>query len=159
MRQRLGIRWCGICSGPSSRTIGKHSPFGARMRTMSDMKKCQKCGAPNPKQRSTCYHCNAPLPQDPPIQVQPTAPPQQKMRKVVETRCTCLTCGHVWHYGAQENLENVSNALQNLGNACTFPCCCLTSFMPHRRVTDLKKCPKCGSKATESERVEHNIPC
>lgn len=127
---------------------------------MADMRKCPQCGAPNSLNRTSCYHCNALLPQDDQRTVQPRAPspPAQRMKKVVETRCTCLSCGHVWHYGGQEVTQNVANAMENLGNACTFPCCCLTSFMPQRPVTDLNKCPKCGSKATECEKVEHDIP-
>ena len=124
---------------------------------MAEMKRCPQCGAPNPKYRVTCYNCNTALPDVTPAIM---APEQIKTTKtIVETRCTCLSCGHIWHYGAEEINKNLANAGTNLGNACTFPCCCCTSFMPERPVTDLKKCPKCGSRATESEQIEHDVSC
>jgi DNA-directed RNA polymerase subunit M/transcription elongation factor TFIIS len=79
--------------------------------------------------------------------------------KVKETRAKCAACGNVWHYGKAEQLESAGAALQNVGSA--MMCCsgCWpAALIPQKKVVDLRKCPKCGSKATTSETVEHEVP-
>jgi hypothetical protein len=87
----------------------------------------------------------------------------QKVKIVEENRCTCTTCGHIWHYGAQEIAENTNKAIQSGIQACdqcTCPCCWAPSFMPEKpNPIDLNKCPKCGSKAVKVEKIKHNLPC
>ena len=81
------------------------------------------------------------------------------MRKIKETRATCTACGNVWHYGKVEQLESAGAALENAGKA--MMCCtgCVPAILiPDKKVVDLGKCPKCGSKAVTKETVEHEVP-
>lgn len=79
-------------------------------------------------------------------------------KRLNETRVTCLSCGNVWHYGKTEVLENMSGAFSNLGKS--MMCCsgCTPSLLiPDKKVTDLNKCPKCGSRAIKKEVVTHEL--
>lgn len=79
-------------------------------------------------------------------------------KKIIETRVTCKSCGNVWHYGKQEQLDNASNSLHNAGKA--MMCCtgCLPALLlSDKKITDFNKCPKCGSKAVKSEQVTHEV--
>lgn len=81
------------------------------------------------------------------------------MPKIKETRATCKACGNVWHYGKAEEIEATGAALQNVGKAmmcCTG--CVPAAAIPDKKVTDLNKCPKCGSRAITKETVEHDVP-
>ncbi len=87
---------------------------------------------------------------------------QDKMRiaqqkTIRETRCTCITCGHVWHYGALEVLNDVGNSLSDAGTAMTCPCCCFTSFVPSKPKQAPSKCPKCNSGNVTKERVTYFV--
>ena len=87
------------------------------------------------------------------------AKPSMAVKKIRETRCTCASCGTVWHYGKAEALESTGAAIQNLGKSmmcCTG--CAPAVFIPNQQVVDLNKCPKCGSKAFKKEIVEHMVP-
>lgn len=81
------------------------------------------------------------------------------MGKIVkETKCTCSACGNLWFYGKQEKLESTSAALDNLGKS--MMCCsgCLpAAFIPDKKVLDLNKCPKCGSRAIKKEEIQHEV--
>ncbi len=79
-------------------------------------------------------------------------------KKIKETQCTCSVCGHTWFYGKQEVLEQTSATMENLGKS--MACCtgCLPAiFIPDKKVIDLNKCPKCGSKAIKKEEVIHEV--
>lgn len=79
-------------------------------------------------------------------------------RKIKETRCTCQSCGNVYHYGKAEALENAGNSMQNCGKS--MMCCsgCVPAvFIGNKPVKDLKKCPKCGSRAITKEVVTHTV--
>lgn len=76
-------------------------------------------------------------------------------KRVVETRCTCLACGHVWHYTGGDAMKQVGENLSDLGQAMTCPCCCLPTPTRGRPVD---QCPNCGSKANKKEQVVHEIP-
>ena len=81
------------------------------------------------------------------------------MKKVRETRVTCTACGNVWHYGKAEELESAGAALQNAGKF--MMCCsgCVPALaIPDKKVIDLNKCQKCGSRAIHKEIVEHEVP-
>jgi hypothetical protein len=81
------------------------------------------------------------------------------MKTIQETRCTCAACGNVWHYGKAEQAENAANTVANAGKA--MMCCggCFPALLiPDKKVVDLDKCPKCGSKAVKKEMVEHQVP-
>ena len=85
-------------------------------------------------------------------------PKQFKPGQIKETKCTCQACGNIWFYGKQEAWENKSNALEHLSKS--MMCCggCLPAvFMPDKKVIDLNRCPKCGSKAIKREVVVHNV--
>jgi RNA polymerase subunit RPABC4/transcription elongation factor Spt4 len=82
-----------------------------------------------------------------------------KTKIVTETRHTCNVCGKVWHYGKQEQLQNIGNAMSNLGKGMS--CCtgCLPAvFIPDKKVVDLNKCPNCGSKDVRKEQIAHEVP-
>jgi predicted nucleic-acid-binding Zn-ribbon protein len=83
----------------------------------------------------------------------------EDLRRIKETRVTCEACGNVWHYGKADELESANAALQNASKALL--CCtgCLPAMlMPDKKVVDLSKCPKCGSRAVRKETVEHEVP-
>jgi hypothetical protein len=80
------------------------------------------------------------------------------MGKVSETRCTCQACGNIWHYGKTEQLEAIGNAMQQVGKAgmcCTG--CFPAALIPDKKVVDLNKCPKCGSKAIKREKITYDV--
>lgn len=75
-----------------------------------------------------------------------------------ETKCTCSGCGNTWFYGKEEMVEQSSAAMSNLGKS--MMCCggCLPALLiPDKKVVDLNKCPKCGSRAVRKEEVTHDI--
>jgi RNA polymerase subunit RPABC4/transcription elongation factor Spt4 len=136
---------------------------------------CKHCKRelPSPQAAVTinCPFCNAVVPRD--SRVCPAcgdnlsglseAPARTKStngtKKISETKCTCSSCGGVWHYGKAEALQSAGAALQNAGKS--MMCCtgCVPAlFIPDRQVVDLNKCPKCGSKAVKKETVEHDVP-
>jgi predicted RNA-binding Zn-ribbon protein involved in translation (DUF1610 family) len=81
-----------------------------------------------------------------------------KTKTITETRYTCNVCGKIWHYGKQEQAQNVANAMQNLGKG--MMCCtgCLPAvFLPDKKVVDLNKCPNCGSKNIKKEIIAHAV--
>jgi predicted RNA-binding Zn-ribbon protein involved in translation (DUF1610 family) len=81
-----------------------------------------------------------------------------KTKTITETRYTCNVCGKIWHYGKQEQTQNVANAMQNLGKG--MMCCtgCLPAvFLPDKKVVDLNKCPNCGSKNIKKEIIAHAV--
>jgi len=82
-----------------------------------------------------------------------------KTKTITETRCTCNSCGKVWHYGKQEQLQSAGNAMSNVGKS--MMCCggCLPAvFIPDKKVVDLNKCPDCGSKNIKKEQIAHAVP-
>ena len=83
----------------------------------------------------------------------------KSMKRISETKCTCASCGNVWHYGKAEVLESTGAALQNCGKS--MMCCtgCVPAVViPNQQVVDVGKCPKCGSRAFKKEIVEHEVP-
>ncbi len=83
---------------------------------------------------------------------------QKEFKKIHETRVTCLSCGNIWHYGKQEEMQNMGNAMQQAGKSMM---CCTGCFpallIPNQKVADFNKCPKCGSKAVKKEQVTHEV--
>jgi hypothetical protein len=80
------------------------------------------------------------------------------LKQISETRVTCSNCGNIWHYGKNEELENTSNNLINLGK--TLMCC--TGCLPALLISDSKtvsfdRCQKCGSRAVTKEKIIHDI--
>ena len=78
-------------------------------------------------------------------------------KQIQETRCTCLACGKVWHYGKSEVYGNYAAMCRNAGktvSACT--CCWPMSYMS-REKTDINKCPSCGSNAVKKEQIVHEV--
>jgi DNA-directed RNA polymerase subunit RPC12/RpoP len=79
-------------------------------------------------------------------------------RQIKETRCTCQSCGNVYHYGKSEEIENCGNAMQNCGKSMS---CCTgcgpAVLVKDQPVKDLSKCPKCGSRAIKKEIVTHTV--
>ena len=83
---------------------------------------------------------------------------KQVPKQIRETKCTCSACGNIWFYGKEEALEQTGAAMSNLGKS--MMCCggCLPAVLvPDKKVVDLTKCPKCGSKAVKKEQVIHEV--
>lgn len=81
-----------------------------------------------------------------------------KPKIIQETKNTCQACGNIWFYGKQEVSEVNAAKMQNAGKA--MMCCggCLpAAVVPNKKVTDLNKCPKCGSRAITKEVVSHEV--
>ena len=79
-------------------------------------------------------------------------------KKIKETKCTCKACDNIWFYGKQEVLENTGSTLENIGKSmmcCSG--CAPAALIPDKKVVDLDKCPKCGSKAIIKEEVIHEV--
>lgn len=80
------------------------------------------------------------------------------MKKIKETKCTCNSCGKIWHYGKEEVRERIQNNLHNAGKA--MMCCggCVPALLiKDKKVENLNKCPNCGSKAIIKEKVVHDV--
>ena len=86
-----------------------------------------------------------------------------KASEVKETKCTCEACHNMWFYGKEDSREQSSNKLHNVGKSlivcgtCGTPLGCLAWLIPDKKVVDLGKCPKCGSRAVKKETVVHNV--
>ena len=110
---------------------------------------CPKCGEPRyvePSEHNTITPGNV-------------SKKNPKTKIITETRHTCNVCGNVWHYGKQEQLQNVGNAMSNAGKG--MMCCtgCVPAvFIPDKKVVDLNKCPSCGSKNIRKEQIAHAVP-
>jgi len=80
-----------------------------------------------------------------------------KTRRIQETKCTCTGCGNVWFFGKQDENERLVDTMSNCSKTL-FTCYCLPLlFLPDKKVTDLGKCPKCGSRAVKREIVVHEV--
>ncbi len=84
---------------------------------------------------------------------------KERLKKVIqETKCTCSACGNIWYYGKQEESEQKRNIQNNKAKA--MACCtgCLPALLiPSKKITDMDKCPKCGSRAVKKELVSHEV--
>lgn len=79
-------------------------------------------------------------------------------KAVQETRCTCLACGKIWHYGKRELTEMQAAALHNVGKS--MMCCggCIPAVLiKDKQVRDLNRCPECGSRHITQETVTHEV--
>ena len=78
------------------------------------------------------------------------------MPTITETKCTCQACGNIWFYGGGDVLKQTTNTLSNMRKSAMCCAGCLPAvFIPDKKVVDLGKCPKCGSKAVRKEQVYH----
>lgn len=81
-----------------------------------------------------------------------------KVRRIQETRYTCTACSNIWHMGKQDQLEASSAATSNCGKS--MMCCggCAPALLiPDKKVVQPGQCPKCGSRASKSEIVTHEV--
>lgn len=80
-------------------------------------------------------------------------------KKIKETKCTCKSCGNIWHYGKQEIIEQAGAALENIGKSmmCCSGCFLPAVLIPDKKIVDLNKCPKCGSRAIIKEEVTYEL--
>lgn len=122
---------------------------------------CPKCGTViniNERFCAGCGNPQAPLQHQPQQPYLPQPPVMRTGKTVSETKCTCRACGKVWFYGKQESVQNASNAMANVGKG--MMCCggCVPALLiPDKKVTNLKKCPNCGSTAVLTEKVTHQV--
>ena len=83
---------------------------------------------------------------------------KNKPKQIKETKASCQACGHTWFYGRQDVFDNASDTMGNCGKAmCCCSGCLPAVFIPDKKVTDLNKCPKCGSRAIKKETVIHDV--
>lgn len=79
-------------------------------------------------------------------------------KKVTETKVSCQACGNTWFYNGADQREQMSNSMANCGKGmmcCT--CSPIALLIPEKKITDLNKCPKCGSRAIKKEKVTHCV--
>ena len=114
---------------------------------------CSSCGASLSGASNFCINCGSAV-----ADTAKVADVPKSRKKITETRCTCRTCGDVWHYGKSDELESAGAAMSNLGKS--MMCCggCLpAAVIPEKKVVDLGRCPKCGSRAVSKEQVVHEV--
>ena len=79
-------------------------------------------------------------------------------REISETKCTCASCSNVWFYGKKDVQEQNLNRLATISKGLMACSCCLPALLiPDKKIIDLEKCPKCGSKAVKKENVVHYV--
>jgi len=79
-------------------------------------------------------------------------------KKIREIKSTCKACGNTWYYGKEEIKEQQQAKMESAGKS--LMCCggCLPALLiPSKKVIDLDKCPKCGSRAIDKEEVVHEV--
>jgi hypothetical protein len=85
-----------------------------------------------------------------------------------EVRCTCQSCGNVWHYGKFEQCGDCADSCSSCGASMqqcgkSMMCCsgCAPAiFIPNQEgkpAPDRHQCPRCGSKAVSTEIVTHEV--
>ncbi|MFA5792205.1 MAG: hypothetical protein WC884_04215 [Candidatus Paceibacterota bacterium] len=80
------------------------------------------------------------------------------IKEISETKCTCISCSNVWFYGKQDEQEQNLNKMATVGKGLLACSCCLPALLiPDKKIVDLAKCPKCGSKAVKKENVVHHV--
>jgi len=82
-----------------------------------------------------------------------------KSHIITETKAACQACSEIWYYGKKDKQEQFSN---QYNNTCTKPALCCTCsplalLIPDKKIIELNKCPKCGSRAVKTELVTHNV--
>jgi DNA-directed RNA polymerase subunit M/transcription elongation factor TFIIS len=113
---------------------------------MTEMK-CPKCGEEFQDLVKFCSDCGTPLVEKSSIK-----------KTITETKNTCSACGNVWYYGKQEISDIKEAKMREAGKA--MACCggCLPAILiPSKKVVDVDKCPKCGSRAVKKEGVTYEV--
>jgi len=121
--------------------------------------KCEECGREvisvrEFNNKKLCLQCNLEARK----KDRELSPKTKKTKQVTETKCTCKACDNVWFYGKSDSLEQFGNTSSNCGKS--MMCCggCLPAvFIPDKKVVDLNKCPKCGSRVIQKETITHNV--
>ena len=99
---------------------------------------CPNCGRKLPEGQKLCPECSDAAAKTPPAQP----------RRILETICTCGSCGHVWSY-KQDIVESAKANLQNVGT----PIVLFRNCIPSQEAVALNKCPKCGSRALRKKEI------
>lgn len=99
---------------------------------------CANCGKKLPEGQKLCPECSDAA----------AKTPQAQPRRVLETGCTCSSCGHVWAY-KQDVIEPASADLQNAGK----PIVLFRNCIPTQEAVALNKCPKCGSRSLRKKEI------
>jgi hypothetical protein len=84
------------------------------------------------------------------------------IKKVVEFKCKCKECGHVWHYLESEEKRAKSGTCWSAYGQMT---CCLPMQLYSKQeglkwekeLDKFKKCPKCGSVNMIKRKIEHVV--
>ena len=119
------------------------------------MKLCPFCAESIQNEAIRCKYCKSDLSS---TAVLASEGASRTGKKIQETKCTCQACGHKWFYGKKDEIENVSNAMGNMGKG--MMCCggCFPALLiPDKKVVDLNKCPKCNSRAVIKEQVSYEV--
>ncbi len=80
-----------------------------------------------------------------------------KVKMVKETKCTCNSCGKVWYFGKQEQIQEGARAVTTASSACLCPCLGCLSAIFGKRPKDFKQCPQCQSKNVTTEEVSYEV--
>lgn len=86
------------------------------------------------------------------------------LNPIKETKVTCLACHEVYFYNQSDKINNFADKMDAAGDELIkTSCCCLffplglfTTMIPKKKVEDLDRCRKCGSRAIKKEIVVHN---
>lgn len=128
---------------------------------------CSHCGSELEENSSFCSICGKPtngkISGAPPKENRNRdEKPGKKPNFVQETRCTCFSCGNIWHYGKKEIRDNRSKKMDNIGKEAAAATCCycnplINATKTKTEITDFDKCPKCGSRNIKKEEITHEI--
>ncbi|MBM2820918.1 MAG: hypothetical protein HW405_678 [Candidatus Berkelbacteria bacterium] len=125
---------------------------------------CPKCGSIIKDKAESCKFCKTTITaadREKELSLRPTPRPKE----LKEIKNTCQGCGHTWFYDRSDQLKNFGEKMDVVSDDLVkTSCCCLffplgflTFLIPKKKVIDLNRCPKCGSKAIKKETVTHNI--
>ncbi len=79
-------------------------------------------------------------------------------RKISEIKATCQACGHIYFFDKTDQLTHMGAEMEKTGQAmmCCGGCWPM-AFAPQKQTVDPSRCPKCGSRAVQKEKIVHEI--
>jgi hypothetical protein len=61
-------------------------------------------------------------------------------RKIEQKKCTCNSCGNIYYYSSDTEIEDISNIFMG-------------KFYTQSQIEDFNQCPRCGSLVTQQKNV------